>query len=397
MIEDVQRIDPTTPEWLSSVVEHVAEERRSLNVTSGDDAATDILERRNCTGGQAGLKRNGLVDEILLALHESRRQQAKREIERYDHLVQYARAHPLRFDEREGPIGPDGAPGRTRESGLGRAPHPKWVTELPLSSRWIAPLAVSCACAGLVAAVFKAQIQMTVMAAVLVAALVSSIAGFAFSAICGAMLFKLINNPVEVVELMMVCSIAGQTWMTWALRHSITWRPLLLFLLGGLLGLPLGFYILLHSDAVVYSRGTGALLVLYAAYMLFRRPILWRRQRPLLDSLSGFVGGITGGAAAFPGAFVTIWCGMKGWDKERQRALYQPFILVMQVAAIAILTLLRPRGAIAPSLVLSSMVYLPAMLCGTMLGMTYFQRLNERQFFVAVNMLLIISGVSLVV
>jgi len=158
----------------------------------------------------------------------------------------------------------------------------------------------------------------------------------------------------------------------------------------------LGFYILLHSDAVVYTRGIGVLLVAYAAYMLFRRPILWRRQRPLLDSLSGFVGGITGGAAAFPGAFVSIWCGMKGWDKERQRAPYQPFILVMQVAAIGILTLLRPRGAIAPSLVLSSMVYLPAMLCGTMLGMTYFQRLNERQFFVAVNMLLIVSGVSLV-
>jgi hypothetical protein len=152
VIEDVQWIDPTTLEWLSFVVEHVArpvilrcrdqerrkmspthlgllpipgqiagldsEEGRSLNVTSGEGVATDILERHNCTGGRAGLKRNGLIKEILLALHESRRRHAKREIERYDHLVQYARAHPLRFDEREGPIGPEGAPGRTRESGL---------------------------------------------------------------------------------------------------------------------------------------------------------------------------------------------------------------------------------------------------------------------------------------
>jgi len=312
-----------------------------------------------------------------------------------DHLVHYARAHPLRGDDQEEPIGP-GASEPTRESGSGQAPHPKLLAKLPQSGRWIAPLAVSCACAGLVAAMFKVQIQMTVMVGVFAAAMVSSIAGFAFSAICGAMLFPLINNPVEVVELMMACSIAGQAWMTWTLRRSLARRPLSLFLLGGFLGLPLGFYILLHSDAVVYTRGIGVLLVAYAAYMLFRRPILWRRQRPLLDSLSGFVGGITGGAAAFPGAFVSIWCGMKGWDKERQRAPYQPFILVMQVAAIGILTLLRPRGAIAPSLVLSSMVYLPAMLCGTMLGMTYFQRLNERQFFVAVNMLLIVSGVSLV-
>ncbi len=36
---------------------------------------------------------------------------------------------------------------------------------------------------------------------------------------------------------------------------------------------------------------------------------------------------ITGGLAGFPGAFVTIWCGLKGWDKAHQRGVYQPFIL----------------------------------------------------------------------
>jgi uncharacterized protein len=273
----------------------------------------------------------------------------------------------------------------------------KWLELLPVTLKREVPLTVLCACAGLAAVSIKAHPEMLVMVAIFIAALVSSIAGFAFSAICGAMLFQLIDGPIRVVELMMVCSIAGQAWMTWALRRSIRLKPLVVLLAGGLFGLPIGFYILLHSDRVVYTKGIGSLLILYAAYMLFRRPIQWRRQHPLWDGLSGFVGGVTGGAAAFPGAFVTIWCGMKGWDKERQRALYQPFILIMQVIAIATLTLLRPDGAIAPSAILSNMVYLPAMLVGTILGMTYFRRLNERQFFVAVNALLITSGLSLVV
>ena len=34
-------------------------------------------------------------------------------------------------------------------------------------------------------------------------------------------------------------------------------------------------------------------------------------------------------------AFVTIWCGFKGWTKERQRGIYQPFILIVQLVAIA--------------------------------------------------------------
>jgi hypothetical protein len=45
-------------------------------------------------------------------------------------------------------------------------------------------------------------------------------------------------------------------------------------------------------------------------------------------ALSGFVAR-NGGLAEFPGAFVTIWCGLNGWDKARQRGVYQPFILGM--------------------------------------------------------------------
>jgi uncharacterized membrane protein YfcA len=177
------------------------------------------------------------------------------------------------------------------------------------------------------------------MAAVFVAALSSSIAGFAFSAICGAMLFHLLDDPVQVVQIMMICSIAGQALMVWALRRDIDWRGLRPFVVGAAAGLPVGVYCLLHSRPVLYVHIIGALLVLYAAFMIFRRPFVVRRQHALFDGMAGFLGGVTGGAAAFPGAFVTIWCGFKGLSKERQRGIYQPFILIVQLAALAILAL----------------------------------------------------------
>jgi hypothetical protein len=46
--------------------------------------------------------------------------------------------------------------------------------------------------------------------AIFAASTVSSIAGFAFSALCGAMLFHLMDSPVRVVQVMIVCSIAIQ-------------------------------------------------------------------------------------------------------------------------------------------------------------------------------------------
>jgi hypothetical protein len=60
-------------------------------------------------------------------------------------------------------------------------------------------------------------------AAIGLASLLSSIGGFAFSAICSAMLFHLGDDPVQVVQIMMTCSIANQAKMTWELRRDVDW------------------------------------------------------------------------------------------------------------------------------------------------------------------------------
>jgi uncharacterized protein len=235
---------------------------------------------------------------------------------------------------------------------------------------------------------------LSVMAAIFAAALVSSIAGFAFSAICGAMLFHLDPDQVEVVQIMLVCSIGIQALAVWALWRKVDWRALWPFLIGGVAGLPAGIALLLRSDHGVYTRLMGGLLVLYGAYMIFRRPIVLRRQGPLRDAVAGFLGGITGGAAAFPGAPVTIWCATKGLDRDGQRAIYQPFILIMQIVALAAIHAVR-RGGWEGAQHLSVFGYLPAALLGAACGLAFYRRLDDRQFLVAVNILLIAAGGSL--
>jgi uncharacterized membrane protein YfcA len=235
------------------------------------------------------------------------------------------------------------------------------------------------------------------MAAIFVAAFASSIAGFAFSAICGAILFHLIDDPLRVVQIMMICSVGGQALMVWSLRRDVLWSTLLIFVIGAGAGLPLGVYIVLHAKPVVYIHIVGGLLVLYAALMIFRRPVVLPRQHALLDALAGFLGGITGGAAAFPGAFVTIWCSFKGWSKERQRGVYQPFILIVQIIAIAVMVAFGRASAEHHKFDFSGIFYLPAMLLGSSLGFACFKWLNDRQFALAVNVLLIVSGASFLI
>ena len=233
-------------------------------------------------------------------------------------------------------------------------------------------------------------------AAVALAAFLSSIAGFAFSAICGAILFHLPDDSVEIVEIMIACSIANQAAMTWTLRRDIDWRRLAIFLAGGALGLPAGVFLLVHADRALFARGLGLFLLAYGGFMLARRPWVIAGRHAALDFVAGCLGGVTGGAVGFPGAFVTIWCGMKGWDKARQRAIVQPFILLMQVAALVAISLSRGAGGAAVGFDPGVLIFVPGSLLGTALGMACYRRLSDIQFARVVNILLIVSGISYV-
>ena len=182
--------------------------------------------------------------------------------------------------------------------------------------------------------------------------------------------------------------------MAWSLRSYIAWHGLRVYLFGGMLGLPLGIWALLHIDHSLYTHALGALLLAFGAYLLVRKQPGTFLQHPCLDLAAGILGGITGGAAGFPSAPVAIWCSLKGWDSTRQRALCQPFTLVMQMAALLAISI-ATRGA-SNSFSPGNLLCIPASLLGASLAMTCFRRLSDRRQALAVNLLLIASGLNFV-
>src|SRR5438477_9642500 len=126
-------------------------------------------------------------------------------------------------------------------------------------------------------------------------ALVSGLAGFAFSAVAGAILLHALP-PLEAVPLMMACSVGVQAANLWALRHSIEWKGSLALIIGGALGIPIALYILQHADTRSFRIGFGVILVLYAGYMLCRPTLTRLREMQSLgrNALVGFGGGLIG-------------------------------------------------------------------------------------------------------
>jgi uncharacterized membrane protein YfcA len=228
-------------------------------------------------------------------------------------------------------------------------------------------------------------------AAIFVAAVVSSIAGFAFAALAGAPLLFLLGNPVQAVATVVVCSIAIQGYCVFALRRSIQWRALWPFLAAGVPAVPAGVWLLTHIDPSIFAFGLSVFLTLYGLYMFFRGTPPVVRGTWQSDVVAGALGGVTGGLCGFPGAFVTIWCGMRGWSKEHQRAVYQPYILTMQLVALGALGFQAPDAINQDGI----LVFVPLALLGASLGLALFRRLSTRQFTMAVNALLVASAIAL--
>jgi len=226
---------------------------------------------------------------------------------------------------------------------------------------------------------------------VFIGAAISSIAGFAFSALTGAALFQISSDTLYAVQVMLIASIAIQAYSVWQLRAHIKARSLAPFFAGGAATVLPGVLLLLHAHIDLYSLVLGAFLIAYALFMLakpsFRLPSDSRSVRFVIGALSG----VTGALAAFPGAFITIWCGAQGWDKRQQRAIYQPFILGMQLLTLGALSMLQPQHALQPD---TFKFVLPAAI-GGYLGLRVFERMSTHLFNRIVAGFLLISGLAL--
>lgn len=231
-------------------------------------------------------------------------------------------------------------------------------------------------------------------AAVFLGAFVSGLAGFAFSAVAGAILLRMLQ-PLEAVPLMMACSVGVQAANLWALRNNIRWRESLILILGGVLGVPVALWLLHNTGARTFQQVFGLIVALYSGYMLCKPGIACLRQMDGgRNALIGFGGGLIGGLTAMPGALPTIWCDIHGLPKNQQRGLVQPFIAAMQIVALAMMV---ARHDLSLNVVVELGLSIPALIAGSALGLLAFRSVNEAIFRRIILGMLLVSGILLVV
>lgn len=200
--------------------------------------------------------------------------------------------------------------------------------------------------------------------------------------------------PVVAGPLVVVCSLIGQVQTLPKIWHAIDLRRVAPFIVGGLLGVPIGTLLLAHVSVAAFKLSVGVLLVSYCSYMLIGRVqkrVAWGGR--LIDSLVGFVGGILGGLAGISAPPVTVWTGLRDWSRDARRAVLQAFnTTILGFALIAQVF----AGFMTMELLQATLVALPGTILGTWLGRRAYDRLSDARFAQIVLAVLLVCGLMLI-
>jgi uncharacterized protein len=234
------------------------------------------------------------------------------------------------------------------------------------------------------------------------AGLMSGLSGFGFSGV-GAASMVLIP-PILDTPLLQSLSTANQLLSVGQLKQDMPhswkafWEGPGPYIIGGLPGSVIGIWLLTHLPARELMVVFGSILVIYSIYSIFRPigALIHGCNGPLWGGIVGFLGGTLGGFTAFPGALVVVWSSLRDLPRAQSRSIVQPYIIMSQIYALALLAWLHPGVFNHHYWVLLALT-MPAVLPGTFTGVAAYKHISDVNCKRISYVLLGLSGAVLLV
>jgi uncharacterized membrane protein YfcA len=229
--------------------------------------------------------------------------------------------------------------------------------------------------------------------ATLLGGFVSGFSGFAMGLVVSGVWLHIIT-PIETATLIAGYGLMTQGYGIWQLRRALRWTNVWPLTLGSAIGIPIGVMLLTYINPGHLRLGVGVLLVLYTTYALIRPAFAPIKIGVRADIAIGLCNGVLGGLTGLGGVISTISCQLRGWPKDKQRAVFQP---VLFAAFVVISLSLAFAGALTEHTLRLYALGAPFMIVGLWAGFRLYGKVDDELFRKTVLVLLLLSGVSLIV
>jgi len=236
------------------------------------------------------------------------------------------------------------------------------------------------------------SIYLVVALGAIVAGFVQGLSGFAFGLVALSF-WAWVLDPKLAATLSVFGALTGQLLAAFTVRRGFNLKTLLPFVLGGLAGIPVGVYLLPMLDTNWLKAILGTLLVLWCPAMLLspQLPRVTAGGRAA-DGVVGFAGGIMGGLGGFTGTLPTLWCTLRGYERDVQRSVVQNFNLSMLLVTMGTYV---GTGIVTREMLPMFAIVAPAMLIPTLLGTRLYIGISDLRFRQIVLSVLTVSGIAL--
>jgi uncharacterized membrane protein YfcA len=147
-------------------------------------------------------------------------------------------------------------------------------------------------------------------------------------------------------------------------------------LVSGLIGIPLGTEILIHSDEELLKITIGIALIIFSILLLWNVNLRLKRDR-FGSAAAGLLGGFLCGSIGMPGPPMALLLSSQGFEKEEFRRLIVIFLTVVDFLTFFYFIWI---GLINADMLLQGLKLLPAMLLGFIAGNFVFGKVDEVYF-----------------
>jgi len=241
------------------------------------------------------------------------------------------------------------------------------------------------------------NIIILILAVVFIGALVRATFGFGEALVSMPLLALL---PIDLHTSISLIGLAG---LTVALFTAISgWRyidrpALVRLVIGALIGIPIGIFLVVKVPASIITLGLGIFLIVYGTYSFVKLLVSKSNINPKLRSKFwslpvGIASGIMGSAYNSHGVPVVIYGTLRRWEPSRFRGTLQAHFLISGIFIVIGQAL---GGLWTKDLFVLYGLSLPFVIIATLLGIFLHRRISNQKFERYVFLLIILLGILL--
>jgi uncharacterized membrane protein YfcA len=232
---------------------------------------------------------------------------------------------------------------------------------------------------------------------VFLAALIRGVTGFGFALVFAPLMLLLMQPKAVVPTNLLLSLLSNIVVLTFSFRQ-VNLRRLLPMIVGSLMGIPIGIFIITIISAVILKILIGGVVVFFAILLVLKVTPRFSNEK-LVSGFAGFLSGVLTSSTSLGGPPVVLFMHTQSWEKNEIHPSLAAYFLFSTLASIIGLSI---SGMVTTGILLTAASLAPVLVIGVALGMQAFKRVNERYFrmisvavVIATGILAVLSGLGI--